>query len=89
MASSANAVSSSWRTSRPESDASTWRGSFAAYADSGNWPRSACESRLSPRGSDPARAGNGSIESMPLNAHVAAPTPNTSPKIMCQRFWPR
>src|SRR5215204_495821 len=35
------------------------------------------------------RRGNGSIDSMPLNAHVAAPRPNTRPKIVCQRFWPR
>jgi len=34
-------------------------------------------------------AGNGSIDSMPLNAHVAAPRPKMSPKIVCQRFCPR
>src|SRR5262245_37210971 len=31
-------------------------------------------------------AGNGSIDSMPLNAHVTAPVPNTRPMIMCHRF---
>jgi hypothetical protein len=32
------------------------------------------------------RRGNGSIESMPLNAHVAAPRPNINPKSVCHRF---
>src|SRR5262245_2535895 len=33
--------------------------------------------------------GNGSIDSMPLNAYVTVATPKISPKTVCQRFWPR
>ena len=33
--------------------------------------------------------GSQAIDSMPLNAHVAAPRPKTSPKIVCHRFCPR
>src|SRR5690242_3748507 len=34
-------------------------------------------------------AGSGSIDNMPLNAHVTAPAPNTRPMFMCHRFQPR
>src|SRR4051794_10816561 len=37
----------------------------------------------------PVSVGTGSIDSMPLNAHVAAPSPKIRPKIICKRFCPR
>src|SRR5437773_7138829 len=73
-------------TFSPASCASAARGSFAAKASSGARPCSAWKIRgpfLSPL---PSRCGNGSIESIPLSAHVTAPMPTMRPAIMCQRF---
>src|SRR5688572_2898012 len=37
----------------------------------------------------PVSRGNGSMDNIPLKAHVTVATPNISPSTVCQRFWPR
>ncbi len=37
----------------------------------------------------PKTCAHGRNASEPLKVHVVVATPNTSPKIVCHRFWPR
>ena len=82
-----NDVISSSLTSSPERRASASRG-FTVSAAIGTLPRIAC-GMPAPAPRPALASGNGSIDNIPLNAHVAAPKPKINPRIMCQRFWPR